>query len=384
MGHMKFSPSGAHRWLRCPGSIRECSGVEDKPSVYSAEGTAAHDIAATCLEDGLAAEEFVNHEVSADGFDFVCDAEMVEHIQTYLDVVRGLKAGMLWVEEEVKHGLWKGVGGTADAIVLSKGGTELHVIDLKYGAGRWVDVKENSQLMIYAICALRSLADECSDVGLVHMHVVQPRHHKGGHSTFTMTRKELEEWNKTVLGDGVKAAARKDAPLIPGETQCQWCDVRETCSALRESVLEETRELFADEPPEPGMLTPDHIADLMSQFPMWRLFMKAVEEHAYKLATTGTELPSYKLVQRSSNRKWRDPEEVKGYLELLGVDPYNKPTLITPAEAERRAPKKRKAALAKLCFKPEAAPALVHVDEGGDDYNPADGFTPVKETEKNG
>ena len=47
--HSVLSPSGAHRWMRCPGSIAAESGMPDTSSKYAAEGTAAHELASKCL-----------------------------------------------------------------------------------------------------------------------------------------------------------------------------------------------------------------------------------------------------------------------------------------------------------------------------------------------
>jgi len=42
--HSKYSPSGAHRWVNCPASIKLCEGLESKSSKYAAEGTDAHEV----------------------------------------------------------------------------------------------------------------------------------------------------------------------------------------------------------------------------------------------------------------------------------------------------------------------------------------------------
>ena len=44
--HARLSPSGAHRWMRCPGSVALEAPFPDNSNRYSAEGTLAHDLAA--------------------------------------------------------------------------------------------------------------------------------------------------------------------------------------------------------------------------------------------------------------------------------------------------------------------------------------------------
>ena len=63
-GHAKLSPSGAHRWMACPGSIVLESNIPDKGSVYADEGTAAHELAAWCLKDNMDPSNYLNEKIS--------------------------------------------------------------------------------------------------------------------------------------------------------------------------------------------------------------------------------------------------------------------------------------------------------------------------------
>ena len=63
--HSIYGPSSAHRWLRCPGSIKaEAAMPEEKESPYAAEGTDAHELAEFCLITGKNAQEFIGQECS--------------------------------------------------------------------------------------------------------------------------------------------------------------------------------------------------------------------------------------------------------------------------------------------------------------------------------
>jgi len=42
--HALLSPSSSERWISCPPSVRMSEGIEEKPSEYAAEGTAAHSL----------------------------------------------------------------------------------------------------------------------------------------------------------------------------------------------------------------------------------------------------------------------------------------------------------------------------------------------------
>ena len=48
--HARLSPSGAEKWMTCPGSVALEADEPDTSNDYSDEGTAAHFLASACLE----------------------------------------------------------------------------------------------------------------------------------------------------------------------------------------------------------------------------------------------------------------------------------------------------------------------------------------------
>ena len=57
--HALLSPSSSSRWTMCPPSARLCADIEDKASVFAAEGTEAHTLCEFKVNKalGLAAED---------------------------------------------------------------------------------------------------------------------------------------------------------------------------------------------------------------------------------------------------------------------------------------------------------------------------------------
>ena len=159
--HARLSPSGAHRWIACPGSLALEAEYPDDSSSYAAEGTLAHDIAGQCLEENLDPEDFLYKRFEVDGFVFSVDEAMVKHVADYMRLVRGYaEGGVLLIERKVNFSPVVGVEdsfGTADAIIVK--GDTMTVVDLKYGMGVEVSAEKNPQLMLYALGALNDYGD---------------------------------------------------------------------------------------------------------------------------------------------------------------------------------------------------------------------------------
>jgi hypothetical protein len=303
--------------MRCPGSIRLCANLEETESEYAAEGTFAHHIAALCLEQKTRAVEMVGE---TDGR-FAVDFDMADYLQDYLDVVNSL-TGELRIEEEVV--VDANVYGTADAVVISN--KTLHVLDLKYGAGVYVQVQQNPQLMIYALGAL----EFAPAARKVNLHVVQPRCSAPVHRTWKIDAQSLREWGEKTLLPAIVKCFDADAPLSAGD-HCHFCEARATCPALREKVQLRTREVFATKkPPDVHELTPQQLGEILEVAPLVDMGLKAVREHAFTQLRNGTAIPGYKLVHRKSNREW----ECEALARCAGIPVVQK--LLSPAQAEKR------------------------------------------------
>ena len=252
--HAKLSPSSAHRWLNCAGSMILEKDFPDSSSEHAELGTAAHFLASECLEQGKDATDFLNRQIylvngvahwwerpetiNISTF-YTVDLEMTENIQKYLDAVRSQSEGnQLLVEQRVSFGSRIGSDnafGTADAIILTA--DEIQVHDLKYGRGVKVDATGNEQLNLYGIGALEEFG-MLGEYKQIRKVIHQPR--IGHHSEEVVTIAELEEFEQKVKngvahiraleigledGDG-GAIADFEGSFNPGEKQCQWCKAK--------------------------------------------------------------------------------------------------------------------------------------------------------------
>ncbi|OTL27161.1 hypothetical protein B9X91_10310, partial [Acinetobacter baumannii] len=272
--HAKLSPSSAHRWMRCAGSVILEKDLPDSSSEHADLGTAAHFLASECLEQGKNAADFEGHtiviikgnalwideatESPVSNF-FTVEAEMVENVQIYLDAVRSQAEGNeLLVEQRVDFSEFVGAEGsfgTSDAVVLTE--TEIQVHDLKYGKGVKVDAEGNEQLALYGLGALATFG-MFGDFQQVRMVIHQPR--LGYQSEYVLTVEELYDFANEAktqvtfihtLEDGVEnpdGATNEvfESSFNPGEKQCHRCKAKATCPALQKHLVETIAGEFED------------------------------------------------------------------------------------------------------------------------------------------
>lgn len=375
--HAKLSPSGAHRWMVCPGSVRLTKGLESPDSEHSLEGVFCHDIAARCLLSGDDAARMVG-AVSDDGRVFT--AEQAKHVQVYLDAVRlavDLFGGTLLVERQVwfSDDVW----GTADALLLDECGC-LHVFDLKFGRGILVDARDNPQLAIYATAALFGIAAE-RKVHTVALHIVQPRRPDADdctHRTWTVPVDTLIAFRSTLL-EAVRATKDVDAPLVPSDHGCHFCPAASKCPALHSAALTAAQEVFSDvdtleraAPPAPSELPAERVVQILAAIPAVESWIGAVQADALRRAQIGA-LPGYKAVAKLSNRRWRDEADAERWLRENHVaDPFTH-KLISPAAAEKLLGKKTGVDL--LVERVVTGAVLAKDSDPRPPVNPADVFT---------
>ncbi len=165
--HARLSPSGSKRWFACPGSVTLEAPFPDTANTYSDDGTAMHDVAAWCLTTGRPALDRIGEMIAVHRdpepprhVEFT--DEMADLTQGYVDTVRALAIGNeLHVEQRVDFSTFvgfEGQFGTADAIIWNARDGEMLMVDLKTGY-RFVDAEENSQLLLYALGALKQVVE---------------------------------------------------------------------------------------------------------------------------------------------------------------------------------------------------------------------------------
>lgn len=344
VAHAKLSPSSAHRWMRCPGSVRMESGIPDTTSDFAEEGTAAHELGAIALDTGKDAEFYIGEVIytSPSGKEWIVDHDMADNVQKYLDDVRHHAiGGELLIEQKLDFSKWVPEGfGTGDAIVLKD--DMIEVIDLKYGRGVQVYSEDNEQLMLYALGAYNQYP-AIEDFSNVTMRILQPR--KGHADAYMISVKHLLEFAE----EATRAAYRTthpDAPLIAGEKQCQWCRAKATCPEAAKAMALEIGSDFEDLTSSKPLIAQDlstlsneQLALIFPKLDFIEAWCKAVRAHVYSALDTGEDVPGYKMVAgRRGSRAWDDDKAVEELMKKsmrLKLDEMYTKEILSVAQAEK-------------------------------------------------
>jgi hypothetical protein len=338
--HAKLSPSGAHRWMRCPGSVALEAPFPDTSNRYSAEGTLAHDLAAHYFQDAVDPHTLVGTEATVDGFDFTISKEMAAFVMDYAKLVREYaEGGILLVEKRVDFSPVIGVPdsfGTSDAIIVK--GDELIVVDLKYGMGVKVDATDNEQLQLYALGALNDFGI-LADFTMVTMVIHQPRLNHV--SEWTVPVEVLRAFGEDARLSAVEVLDHEAPRLEAGEKQCRFCKAKAVCPALNDSVSLATAGVatVADFPEFLPTLVEDELSTAMSRVELVEQWCKGIRAEVERRLLAGTSVEGYKLVAgRKGNRAWADAAEaeriMKKSFRMRDDDMYEQ-VLISPTAAEK-------------------------------------------------
>lgn len=359
--HAVLGPSGAERWMTCPGSPVMEAGRPDNGSWYADEGSAAHLLATWCLTDKLPAAEYIGETIRIGERSFEVTKDMAGHVQSYVDFVRKeTEGGVLLVEQRVPIHHLTGetdAGGTADAVGLFPSRKHLKVIDLKYGAGEAVSALENKQAMMYGLGALAEY-DMLGDFDEVSLYIHQPRmdyvgeYHISAAELLAFGEKvklaalEVAEAEKMFNSPGIDEVAWEDEYLRPSEKGCRWCKAKHNCPAKAKEVVEAitgepaTAEDFASlvvKPvgPEDGA---NFLTIAMGKVGAIEDWCKSVRAELERRLFAGETFAEYKLVEgKMGNRAWADTkavEETMKSMRLKQDEMYDR-KVISPTAAEK-------------------------------------------------
>ena len=364
--HAKFAPSSMERTVACPAWVRLARGKRQRGStVFSNEGSAAHELCDICLTTGRSPAEFdgqvidlresgdakISDDNTADGFNaFRVDGEMIEGVQLYLDTIKA-RAGVgveISVEERVDLTFidpecW----GTGDAVLYDPERRHLTIVDFKYGKAKTVAARKNIQLATYAVGAAHRLHNRGVDT--LELVIVQPRaHHPEGFvRTYDLEFDELAMFEREIR-QAIEKTRDPTLEPVAGE-HCAFCPnaddcpayakmIGETCGISFGSVTDEDMDL----PAVPSMSS-KQLGQVWVNASKLTAWVAAVKRRCTDEALAGTVPEGTKLVAARQTRKFKDPVEARAVFDIEGLteDQYTVVKLVTPAALEKRLGKVR-------------------------------------------
>jgi CRISPR/Cas system-associated exonuclease Cas4 (RecB family) len=325
--HARISPSASKRWMTCPGSARliEALNIPNKASKFAAEGTVAHEVHEKCLLNKQEANEYIGQTFESDGFKFKVNQEMADAVQESLDYIREriAEAEDMDMRVEVLVEVWADLkylgiegldGGTSDVVLLFWEGEsliEIEVVDYKHGAGVAVDVTNNTQALHYGLGVVMN--PDFNGQGIpegITITISQPRaHHPEGRiRSWNVSKEYVLNWEEEELIPKAKRCHDEDAPFVPSDDGCRFCDAAGQCPALFKRTQEVAMMDFDDveaELPMIDTLTADQKRFIMDHAGALRSFIVAVENQIKLEVDSGSQDYSghYKLVRKTTQRK---------------------------------------------------------------------------------
>jgi hypothetical protein len=376
--------------MNCPGSVALSEGLPDETSSYAMEGTAAHELVEMCLDRGkkeeARAEFYIGTEIQVEDEDgmfhvFIVDQDMADAAQVMIDHVNDryneLQEEHGTVELHLERtfdlsplGPPEPMYGTADVTLVVPAIKHLEVIDYKHGVGVVVEVEENSQVMMYSLGATVS---QGSIPSTIRTTIVQPRadHPDGPVRSYDFDRTKLIQF-KDLLFERARATQEENAPLAVGDW-CKFCLAKAQCPAQRDHAHDVAMVEFSIEPEhslaevlaDPSLLTNDDLAEVLARAGIVMDWLRSVESHALTMAEQGATIPGFKLVEKSTHRRWSDADAGLRFLARQGLKMDERTTrkIISPAQAEKKLKGNKRGlkTLQKYIVKPEGAPKLVPV-----------------------
>ncbi len=381
--HALLSASSSKQWLHCTPSARLQEQFPNESSVYTAEGTFAHEVCEYKVKKYM--KERVKRPQSEEYYTEEIDQITDVYAEFVISVIEEMKRNgcepLVMVEEKVDYSHIAPSGfGTADMLMIGKdenGKGVLHIADFKTGQGVFVDADHNSQMMLYALGGLAAYG-YIYDIEIVRMSIIQPR--LDNISTFECTREELEDWGESIR-ETAKLAYEGKGEQKPGDW-CRFCRAKPVCKACKDEALSLCREEFLDlddgalseetdasskvdmgEPvfKQPGLVPISELAQLLPTLNRISSWIESVFAFISSEAINhGVPIPGYKVVEGRSKRVFTDTKGVVDTAVANGYTDLYKKQLITLTEFEKMMGKKKFAELlGKYVTKPPGKLSLV-------------------------
>lgn len=324
----RLPPSSSHRWTNCALFLQASAAYTESPEGDEArEGTAAAWVAQVVLTGEARDCYALIGKTHANGW--LTTDEMAQYVQAYVDMIN-MRGGTTSCEKFVTLSTDPLIAGTLDLSATVGEKPTLYIDDLKYGR-KIVEVRKNTQLVIYAAAVLRKYAP--GTFNLVQLGIYQPRafHRDGIYRKWVVSVADLEKMAAAIVEAG-RAAYAPNPTATPGDW-CEYCPVATRCEALAQTNYarislvhsQAHRDMTATEISRELDFLEEADATLKAR-------KKAVTAEAEQRARK-ERLPGYRLEMGKGKRRFNVDRAVVRM--MTGIDPVEE-SICTPAELIRR------------------------------------------------
>lgn len=323
--------SSLDRYMKCPGFVNFRDLPQSESTEAAEEGTAAGELLQSMLEQRTLTPTV--NATAKNGVRF--DNDMYFHLKPIAQEILN-KNVQVYCEQRVD---WKpceeiDIRGQFDICYLI--GRELYIEDLKYGY-KIVDVKENWQLLGYAIGTIIHLGSNNITVDRVNFTIHQPRpyHEEGSSRVWSIPATEIMKYYEKICKH-MKLVASKKGDCITG-SQCRYCPAAtEACTAINRATYNAVD--VAMSPSNHDSLNEKELAQqltiLQRAFELVKIKLDALNDLAVVKMKDGKVIPGYGLEEKLGDRKWLPditPEAIKA---LTGID-ATETVMLSPAKIEK-------------------------------------------------
>jgi hypothetical protein len=341
--------STAERILNCPASYKLSQQMPKAPeSSYAKEGTALH-AAMEAILLGHLPTAYPPHGTS------ICDAvEVIDHDFDGVTISRSLYTEMIkpaieefdrlfidfeyLTETTVAFPGIDGAFGTGDVIAALDDPVDVGVtaiVDFKFGRGKHVPAKDNSQLLYIAAGARKDprTADMFKPNRKIVGAIIQPAFSHTA-DEWWFTHADVDAFEEALKASWHRAVSDSPGDAVEG-SWCQFCPAKVVCPAKAQKMAK-LRALATQPQQTNEHLTPAEIGEMATLARELKEICAAAEQLCHQELERGVRVPGWKLVPKRAVRRYTDDDVVDKFMrgmKMKNEDRYTR-KVISPKQLE--------------------------------------------------
>ena len=308
--HALLSPSSAYRWLNCTPAPRLEATLPNKSSAYAEEGTLAHNVCEITAKKYFGKIQGTETVASLKNSplwndEMLCTAETyVEHLAEKAMRFEHEPYVTFEIEVDISDYVPESFG-RCDCVMF--GENTLIITDYKHGKGVPVSSKENPQMMLYALGALKLYQPIFGDsVKQIELCIDQPR--LDSYECWRCTVDELRAWGESIKPTA-QAAFKGTGDFKAGDW-CRFCKANGVCKAQANQQISAFDDFANVVDKSPALLSPEETATCLKKGETLSAWYEALKQNALEKLLGGCKIPGYKIVEGRSSRVWTNRAKV--------------------------------------------------------------------------